>query len=408
MKKNTVRVLSSAFIASLFLLSCSSDDESITPDTPATPEEIDLNIADLYKINRSELLNISPDLSAFETPEISWTITGFNNDTKDSLVGNESNLYFITLKEGTYNVKLNVTEGEISAKKEFAIQVNHESEEYKYYIANVLEFVPSYGQFTNTLPKYEEGDTAETMRQKAEEKLATDKPSMISLGGFGGSVTFAFDHTVTNVAGERDFRILGNAFKNSSEPGIIMVAFDKNKNGKPDEDEWYEIAGSEHNNPETIKNYEITFYKPTAELDAATGNIEEYIRWEDNQGNEGWKSKNSFHNQSYYPLWAGESITFKGTKLPNNAIDTNGKGTNWALPEFAWGYADNYPNNNDEAAIDIDWAVDQNGNKVQLPGVDFIKVYTGMNQEAGWLGETSTEVAGAEDLHIKGESIATR
>ena len=28
--------------------------------------------------------------------------------------------------------------------------------------------------------------------------------------------------------------------------GVIMVAYDKNQNGMPDEDEWYEIAGSAH------------------------------------------------------------------------------------------------------------------------------------------------------------------
>jgi hypothetical protein len=28
-----------------------------------------------------------------------------------------------------------------------------------------------------------------------------------------------------------------------------------------------------------------------------------------------------------------------------------------------------------------------------------VKVYTALNQQAGWLGETSTEIMGAEDLH---------
>ena len=32
-----------------------------------------------------------------------------------------------------------------------------------------------------------------------------------------------------------------------------MVALDKNKNGKPDDDEWYEIAGSEYFKDTTIK-----------------------------------------------------------------------------------------------------------------------------------------------------------
>ena len=84
---------------------------------------------------------------------------------------------------------------------------------------------------------------------------------MISLGGFGGYVVVGFDHTIANREGSRDFRVLGNAFYaianpdpnapegGSCEPGGIMVAYDVNKNGKPDEDEWYEIAGSAHEAP---------------------------------------------------------------------------------------------------------------------------------------------------------------
>ncbi len=53
-------------------------------------------------------------------------------------------------------------------------------------------------------------------------------------------------------------------------------------------------------------------------------------------------------------------------------------------------------------------AVDANGKKVHLPGVDFIKIYTGVNQENGWLGECSTEITGIEDLHVLGINIATR
>ena len=56
--------------------------------------------------------------------------------------------------------------------------------------------------------------------------------------------------------------------------------------------------------------------------------------------------------------------------------------------------------NNKLCSFDIGWAVDKKGNKVYLPGVDFIRVYTGVNQYCGWLGETSTEITGAKDLHV--------
>lgn len=60
------------------------------------------------------------------------------------------------------------------------------------------------------MPLYEQGDNEETMRQKAENDLTNDV--MISLGSYGGYVTFGFDHTVVNVPGQKDFFIKGNAF----------------------------------------------------------------------------------------------------------------------------------------------------------------------------------------------------
>lgn len=78
------------------------------------------------------------------------------------------------------------------------------------------------------------------------------------------------------------------------------------------------------------------------------------------------------------------------------------------LYKFRYGYADNETNTKDESAIDIDWAVNSKGQKVHLPGVDFVKIYTGVNQENGWLGECSTEITGIEDLHVLGVEIETR
>lgn len=68
------------------------------------------------------------------------------------------------------------------------------------------------GQFTNALPAYDEGDTQEVMNEKVLAAIGNNKKGMISLGGFGGYVVVGFDHTITNVTGKRDFRVLGNAF----------------------------------------------------------------------------------------------------------------------------------------------------------------------------------------------------
>ena len=287
------------------------------------------------------------------------------------------------------------------------------------YIYQVFEYRPAPGQFINELPEYSEGEVAEEMALKAEESIAGTEKILVSLGGYGGSIVFGFDHMVVNVPGEYDFKIWGNAFYananpnpdapregGSCEPGIVMVSYDANGNGLPD-DEWYELAGSEYYKPETIKNYRIVYYKPdenkvqTPDLDYPSLNDTTYISWKDNQGKQGYISRNVYHSQPYWPKWTKEdSIVFEGTRLADNYVDESGNGSYYVQYAYSWGYVDNHPNSDDRSNYKIEWAVDYEGNKVSLPGIHFVKVYTGVNQYCGWLGETSTEVMGAEAFHL--------
>lgn len=327
------------------------------------------------------------------------------------------------MQAGTYQLTLKVSQEQISFEYTYTVNVAYAAlpetpQNATPYITKVLEYRPAPGQFVNTMPQYKEGDTQATMNEKALNAIGNNTKGMITLGGYGGYVTVGFDHTIRNAKDANDFLVLGNAFENSSsEPGIIKVAYDVNQNGQPDEEEWFEIAGSAHHDPkqelwyeqakqagnsvETYRDYSITYKKPAKE---PTTNEEKatYIYWEDNQGKKGYKVMNTYHSQPYYPQWIKEGqLTFTGTCLPQNGIN---KGTEQApyfvLPSFKYGYADNYPNDAAEAAIDIDWAVDKNGKPANLPGVDFIKIYTGVNQENGWLGENSTEVSGVTDLNL--------
>ena len=286
------------------------------------------------------------------------------------------------------------------------------------YINKVYEYLPAPGQYVNALPRYESGDTQEDMNRKAEESISGENKELISLGSYGGYVIFGFDHAVVNVPDAYDFKVWGNAFFSTSnpnpdaprdggscEPGIVMVSYDANGNGLPD-DEWYELAGSEYYKPETIKDYQLTYYKPDENKEkvpmpgSSFINDMTYIQWESNQGDEGYVYRNTFHSQPYYPQWiSDETLTFEGTKLADNYIDESGTGSYYVQYAYPWGYADNYPNADERSNFNIEWAVDAGGNPVHLPAIHFVKVYTGVNQYCGWLGETSTEIMGAEDLH---------
>ncbi|MBR2931235.1 MAG: hypothetical protein IKC30_00655 [Rikenellaceae bacterium] len=365
-----------------------------------------------------------------------------NPETRDILVTDAGD-YVTPGKLHCYNSEgvrqWTVTTGDIPAHIAFTHRrlkpttiTNPDQNDANPYITSVFDYRPAVGQFVNKLPKYEEGDTQEKMNAKVLAAIGNNARSQISLGGYGGYVVVGFDHTIPNVSGLRDFRVLGNAFYSgtasptdpiggSSEPGIIMVARDDNGNGLPD-DEWYEIAGSAHRDVKSenfyplaqkagldvafYSDYQITYYRPASEPEVATEN---YIRWVDNKQKEGYMVKNEFHLQSYFPQWIdADSLVFSGSRLPQNGIDTSDKGTYFVLYKFGYGYADNDKNTADDASIDIDWAVDSEGKAVTLSGIDFIKIYSGVNQQNGWIGENSTEISGIEDLHALGERIATR
>jgi hypothetical protein len=260
------------------------------------------------------------------------------------------------------------------------------------YISKVFDYLPAPGQFIN-----EDGSGTKESAQL----LIGNKDNLVSLGGYGGYIVFGFDHSVVNSDGY-DIAIYGNAFNSGiyewSEPGIVMVSRDTNRNGLPD-DSWYELAGSNYDSTGTIKKYSITYYNPKATAD---------VTWKDNQGNTGAVLNNASHNHPYYPSFAAnqDSITFTGTLLPDTYGLKEGTGI-YQNVGFSWGYSDNwsvkdgYPDNYYNS-FDITWAVDENGKKVSLPAIDFVKVYTGQNNPGNaMLGEISTEVGGAADLHIK-------
>jgi hypothetical protein len=305
------------------------------------------------------------------------------------------------------------------------------AQEHSKYIQAVDEYRPAPGQWVNVIPEYEEGDTEADMVRKCTESISGDYSNthLISLGGWGGYVTFHFDHPVVNLPGQRDFAIWGNAYQEMTnqvfggmnEAGIVMVSQDVNGNGLPD-DPWYELSGScdVDSVGKVIYNYEVTYRQnPMGD-----------IPWTDNQGNSGTIDRlysYANHLQEYYPLWLPDELTFKGTRLPDNmfnlseTVDKSWSQYYYVLIGFRYGYADNLPNFTDKAdadswnyegcGFDIGWAVDENRQPISLDHIDFVRVYSGMNQKCpapDWWGETSTEIQAAEDLHLEASITGIR
>ena len=291
----------------------------------------------------------------------------------------------------------------------------------------VLEYCPAPGQFTNNLPEIDNTMSAEERLKACEEQL--EDGNLVCLGSAGGYITVALDQPIKNGKGS-DIRILGNALYSNNdpkygdatiggsiEPGIVYVGV----GSSPETAEWYELAGSEYYTTE-MHRFEITYYKPTVEAGESTTpyiTIDNYIRWTASWTNpdgskqtaEGWQPKNQFHEQSYWPAWEeNDQITFRGARLPDNAVNYGGDGSDPDNPQYwvsyryaadSYGYVDAAPNSDDVyTTFDLDWAVDSDGNPKHLDHADFIRIQSGVLQQCGWTGETSTEVGRITNLHL--------
>jgi hypothetical protein len=227
----------------------------------------------------------------------------------------------------------------------------------------------------------------------------TNGKSFTYLGGWGGYIIAGFDHAVNNTNGP-DIAVYTQPSV-GSEPGVVYVMADTNNDGIPNDGLWLELKGSEYDNPETIHNYQVTYFKP-----GPSG----YVTWKDNQGKSGSLIP-EFGSESWW--WSGygdkSSITFTGEKLPD-AYENTSKDPAVELwlqraGLFQYGYAECYDNADYNARLkanflDISSAVGASGKPVNLTKINFIKVQSSVFQQSGWLNEISTEISGAADIHL--------
>jgi hypothetical protein len=287
----------------------------------------------------------------------------------------------------------------------------------------VADFSPAPGQFVND--SLFSDATAALGRPYAGGFVDPGNSSLVSLGGFGGAITLAFDHTVLDEAANPfglDAIVYGNAFWVAGDPnrkwaeaGVIEISRDGNGNGLAD-DPWYLIPGSH------IVNLASQHATQT---------------WDDDWSNPTWPPA----DPDWIPPGRSGSWQTLGWLLPASVFakyvveNPNGPG---ATREGYWGYVDCSPTlrlgdlNGDDVvddptalpevfytrpdnplvvgltggcgggdAFDIAWAVDEvTGAPAQLDGFDFVRISTGVNYIPAntALGEISTEVDAVADV----------
>ena len=233
--------------------------------------------------------------------------------------------------------------------------------------------------------------------------------SMVSLGNFGGYITYYYDNPLVDNPNNKygvDFYVYGNANVDSStstgtsffEPAQVWVS----ENGET----WYALAGSAHYEDGVDWNYQVTYTK------TANGKT----AWVDSQGNSNTGSSYTGvwpNNKVYYMNQhaINDSITLSGVLLPaaNGSPAVYGEAVD-AYP-VNWGYADVFANGTIGADVDpyldnshhkhgtngfdLAWAVDGNGEPVDVSDKEFhyVKVQTASNIWHPAFGEKSPEIS---------------
>ena len=338
-----------------------------------------ISLADQLNVSMCNVLEITPAVTGPDRKdyEYEWSIG-------DSVIGKKLNLSFISPEAGTFNLTLRATAGKQSVTYTRKIAVK--AEQYVKNAYTVLEYAPSPGKNHNwsiigAANNWKYGDeyplAYNEFLTKAADIRKVNANAALFLGSWGGSATFKFDHTVANVSGKTDLEL--TAFCSLRDQPAVYVAYDHNKNGMPDENEWYELKNDDFGQ-EDIPEYEMTFTYNKTETDARR--IYSYFNWRDNQlspasgeviTNKTFTSSmttaGAFSNRGFFPgLNVADNATKQAVMLDGwkTAFSRKGK----RLSRNLTGAAPFFQKLN----LDIDMAVNKRGENIQLPGIDFVKV----------------------------------
>ena len=273
--------------------------------------------------------------------------------------------------------------------------------------SQVVEYLCIASQYTNA-PTYGTNPVA-TLR--AENRLNTtyaDNPLIEgpnSLGNFGGYIIYYYDAPITdnpyNPYGI-DFIVYGNSHNGSNdfaEPGNVLIS--------EDGETWYTLAGSLHYDDCALWNYSMTYTRNPADGKSTIVSSD---------GTSG--TGDLYPSPEYYPLFpwteaTKSQITLIGTMiLPESGVNEYSN----TLPTFPhFGYADcgiigdsnqaynpylgvRVSNNSIYSdrtdGFDLKWAVDENGQPVDLSSanIHYVKVQAATGISNAATGEKSPEV----------------
>ncbi|MBX3405569.1 MAG: hypothetical protein KF869_02295 [Phycisphaeraceae bacterium] len=291
-----------------------------------------------------------------------------------------------------------------------------------WFATRVMHYAPAPGQFVNQ-PQYNNPSRA-LGPPTGGGTISPDNSGVVTLGGFGGSITLGFDRPILDdprnpmgldiiIFGNASY-VLGDPNRRFAECAIIEVSRDDNHNGLAD-DAWYLIPGSHLAEPFAASLFTMTWDNDTADPTHGPAQVS-------------WLPPGT---PAFPPLHTWQTTTHQ---LPVSIfgiapvlVNPNGSA---AETEGVWGYADHTPTlllgdltgNNlvddptlapedfytvpDDPltvgispgsgggdAIDIAWAVDATtGAPANLDRIDFVRITNPVHALLGPVGEWSAEI----------------
>ncbi|MBX3351357.1 MAG: hypothetical protein KF684_00340 [Phycisphaeraceae bacterium] len=275
-----------------------------------------------------------------------------------------------------------------------------------WFASEVVQYLPAPGQFVND-PDFNNPARALGAPVGGGTNNA-DLSKLVTLGGFGGSITLRFASTVWNDPCNPmglDAIVFGNAVYVSGDPrrrfaeaAHIEISLDANGNGIAD-DQWYIIRGS------SLPSIPATALRTQ--------------QWDDDESTPA-PPMDIF----WYPFSLGfvGPYTTVAYELPSSFAQQIISLPAGATAEAIYGYADFTPvmalpggvdpidfytipddpfnigitpGSGGGDAFDIAWAVHPiTGEPANLPGFDFIRITTGVDAISGFFGEISAEIGG--------------
>ncbi len=253
---------------------------------------------------------------------------------------------------------------------------------------------------------------------------------LVSLGSLGGYIVYEYSEPITDNLNNDygiDLIVYGNAFTGWCEPGIVQVAERvSDGQGGYQPGTWYTIAGSEYysDTSEVIDDIMWRMSGTTVQY-----SLDDGTNWTDFRTSAaGWWP-------AYAPKPTGENYgaTSNHSLFPEYVLDFDSDSLKFddlvRLDDnvyYQFGYCDVHPNGSNYGVmgenpytatsstsygdgIDLAWAVNAAGEPVNMSGknIYYIRIYTGVLENAGGLGEVSTEVTAVTKTTPGGSPVGT-